>query len=911
MPYIPSENLHLPREALIDFPRPDTLASEQLAGWLRDRGIELAPADIDVVTLHYQYEPLGEGRQHFRENAIVTQKMSLVEALLGNWQGEPSEGYGNFHFGDWAGLAPQGAVTLVERLEPQSALSNASAYLIFNGLYRRTSPQVYGPQTKLAVRAEDFQGFIWGLHFHHLYRASLDRFWEARLAHYQRALKISFIAACNRQVLEGSLSDQGQRLAWQAAGLRRSKVPALQRRMLNVYGYTSTSILCLTDADSGFTLLYLPGNASPLHEFSDQAAMQQWFAEQCQDPAKRVALERYFTPADWPDGLDYSGLRTALKGLGLYPKPHRLAVNHDGFATSGFWVAQEMVNYRAQTYSPLIIGDLFAYLAERQKQRSYEDADSQITSNHQIDKARWTSYLNAAMVIISPLAMVVPELIPVLLTGGLSQFALGMDQLLNGKTLEEKSSAVSTQVFGLLNALPLAATLAADPAQVYRWYRPGFVTPSRLRDLLSAGSPAASPAEEIELAPAESAFREAPVIPSSQISALATRIDANLHVRFLGWFEEDGKVTGKWMEYELASDSFIKLEEARLAEPPRWIVSNRSTLVRLADLSHPVSDVQRMATLRALGIHVHLPIELGAYDALATTAIPQIISSLWVGDRAIGPTFLEALAHNAQALSASDYRYQLFLSRLNPDAYQHNLALLAERAPTLVVLPLEQQPFFQAFTTSRYFSQYQAAIDGNGGVATNFSSACDILRYRLLSHLGGIYLDADDQLLLAARPERDPLPLLRQPLKTSADGLLLAPPVSNDQMGMYIKFNSSVIGSHPGNPTLQAISDEILRRYQLEPTFYSRRPFRADNSASLAAYSRRLSLLTGPGVLNDVIDQRLPWLSQLREICNLLVAPLHDVHRAINLRRFSQTLHEHVPMDQCFQMGQAHSWWDH
>lgn len=130
-------------------------------------------------------------------------------------------------------------------------------------------------------------------------------------------------------------------------------------------------------------------------------------------------------------------------------------------------------------------------------------------------------------------------------------------------------------------------------------------------------------------------------------------------------------------------------------------------------------------------------------------------------------------------------------------------------------------------------------------------------------------------------------------------------------MGMYIKFNSSVIGSHPGNPTLQAISDEILRRYQLEPTFYSRRPFRADNSAALAAYSRRLSLLTGPGVLNDVIDQRLPWLSQLREICNLLVAPLHDVHRAINLRRFSQTLHEHVPMDQCFQMGQAHSWWDH
>ena len=911
MPYIPNENLHLPREALIDFPRPDTLASEQLTQWLRARSIEQAPADIEVVTLHYQHEPLGEGRRHFRVNAIVTQAMSLVEALLGNWQGEPSTGYGNFHFGNWAGLPPQGAVTLVERLEPVGVFSNASAYQIFNGLYRRTSPQVYGPQTRLAVRAEDFQGFIWGLHFHHLYRASLDRFWEARLAHYQRALKISFIAACNRQVLEGSLSDQGRRLAWQAAGLSRSQAPGLQRRMLNVYGYTSTSILCLSDADSGFTLLYLPGNASPLHEFADQAAMQQWFAEQCQDAAKRVALQAYFTPADWPDGLDYSGLRTALKGLGLYPKPHRFAVNHDGFATSGFWVAHEMVNYRAETYSPILTGDLFAYLAERQKQRSYADADSQITTNHQIDKARWTSYLNAAMVILSPLAMVVPELIPVLLTGGLSQFALGMDQLLNGKTLEDKASAVGTEVFGLLNALPVAGRLAADPAQVFRWYRPGFVTPPRLRALLTAGSPQVEQAEAFELAPAESAFREAPIMPSSQISALATRIDHNLQVRFMGWFDDNGKATSKWMEYELASDSFIKVEEARLADPPRWIVSNRSTLVRLADLSHPVSDRQRMATLQALGIEVQLPIDLARYDALATTPIARVISSLWVGDRTIGPTFLDSLAHNAQALADSDYRYQLFLSALDRDAYQHNLAVLAERAPGLSVSPLEEQAFFQAFARSKYFAQYQAAIDGNGGVATNFSSACDILRYRLLSHLGGIYLDADDRLLLAARPDRQTLPLLRQPLRTTSDGLLLAPPVSNDQMGMYIKFNSSMIGSHPGNPTLEAISEEILHRYQLDPTFYSRRPARADSGPAIAAYARRLNLLTGPGVLNQVIDQRLPWLSQLRELCNLLVAPLHDVHRVINLRGFTRTLHEHVPLGQAFQMGQAHSWWEH
>lgn len=48
--------------------------------------------------------------------------------------------------------------------------------------------------------------------------------------------------------------------------------------------------------------------------------------------------------------------------------------------------------------------------------------------------------------------------------------------------------------------------------------------------------------------------------------------------------------------------------------------------------------------------------------------------------------------------------------------------------------------------------------------------------------------------------------------------------MSNDQLGMYVKFNNSMIGSLPGNPTLDAVSDEILRRYGMEPEFYNSRP---------------------------------------------------------------------------------------
>ncbi|WP_421021399.1 hypothetical protein, partial [Klebsiella pneumoniae] len=98
------------------------------------------------------------------------------------------------------------------------------------------------------------------------------------------------------------------------------------------------------------------------------------------------------------------------------------------------------------------------------------------------------------------------------------------------------------------------------------------------------------------------------------------------------------------------------------------------------------------------------------FNTLERTPIPRIVSSIWVGDKAISPVFLEALAHNAQALENSDYQYQLFLSRQSPRAYDANLTLLRSRTLHMSVLTLEDQPFYQEFTRSPYFAKYQAAL---------------------------------------------------------------------------------------------------------------------------------------------------------------------------------------------------------
>lgn len=900
----PSPSPALIRQALKGLPRPDLLAQQVLTDWLTSQGVAQSPLLTDVVTFHYRTEPAGEGRASTCTKAVITQKMNLVEALLTNWQGESAAGYGGFHYGDWAGLPPQDPLTVVERLEPIDPLSNASPYQVFNGLYKRTEPPRYAPDTRLPIRAEDFQTTARKLNFHTLFKQQLDTYWEQHQSHYRRAIHIAFIAACNRQVTEGSLSDAQRRLVWRACGLL--PYGDLSVSLLNVYGYTSTDIVYIKQGTGGETILYIPGNSSPFHAFPDAQAVKHWFARQCQAPDKRRAMLGHFARADWPDGLDFSGLRTALTGLGMYPVAHRFSDHHPGFATSGYWDPQQIIDFRPDTYSPPITSDLFEHLTLQRKQRTYADADIQVTSNHEIDKSRWGNYLTLVTSLLAPLVVVLPELAPLLVIGGLVQFSLGLDQAINGKSLEIRGAGVANQAFGLFNAVPVAGQGLASEAAVFRCSRPGFFSSARLADLLGApvgAAPVAQASNSVELA-----FRDQAVVSSSSLAAVVTRVDENLEHRFMAWLQTPKGVAGEWVEYEFASDSFVRARDAHMIAPLRWrLADGQNTALTLSTQRHIATDAQRTTTLRALGIDLEVPIDYAPYEQLQCTPIPRLISSVWLGDSVLHGEFLEALVHNTRVALISGYRYQILLSQNAPQVFQRNMQLLRARAVGAQLLPLETQGFFRAFTQSAYYPQYLAAIAGNGGRGRNLASACDILRYRLLKHYGGLYLDADDRLLDASSGQFSP-PLANLTLETTEDGLLLSPPVSNDQLGMYVKFNSSMIGSHPDNPTLDAISEEILRRYGLEPNFYNSRPDPRQAPLLFRAYARRLSQLTGPAVLNDVVDQQLPRLKELREICHLLMSPVYDIHATLNLRLFHAVLQQHVPLDRVARIGREHSW---
>lgn len=921
--FISNQGVQHIRDSLHSYPRPDQAAANAVRQWASQQGIELDPDKVDAVTLHYQFKgqhPIGR----------VTQRMSLTQALLANWQGESNNDLigAALHL-PWAGTPPPYPLTLVDHLNAKGAFDYGGDYLIYNGLYRHTEPQRYDAHTHIDLPAEAFQRFIWHMDFQHPYKQMLKTYWQNSLQAYRDAAKVNFIAACNKQVSEASLSDAGRVLAWQVAdlqtrpswaslGRKARKTPVIQVAPLNIYGYPATHLLCLKNNASGLTLLYIPGNSSPLHEFPNESVMKHWVARQCQASNTRQALEQHFAPGDETDTLGFSGVTTALTGLGLYPAYHHFDPDHHpGFATSGLWVPDDIVNYKAATYSPPIEGDVFMAMARRQKKRTEQDADFIINSDNAVTREKWRGYFNSAINTLGPIAMVVPELAPIFAIGGLIEFGTGLDRMLHGKTIEERADGFEDQLWGLLNAAPLVHLAVPEHPPTFRFKRAGFFSPRRVNGQL--GYPM-GPMQAPHLPEVEPVLQAAFALPDTVAAvAEADPAVAQAVVRVPNYAGErdvlQGQVNGynANLYYDIEADAFVASTDLNELDPPYLVAPEpgQRDMVRLNAPGRTVSDAQRMRTLRALGIDLELPVDFTGMLPTHATPIPKKISCIWVGDKVIKPKLLENLAHNAKLLEHSQYDFRLFLSTASPEAYSSNLALLHSHAPTLEVIALEPHPLYKEFENSPYFAQYQSAIDGNGGVATNYSSASDVLRYRLLKHEGGIYMDVDDTLLAPGQSTvigglAEPIDTVA--LHTSEQGLIVAIPVSNQTLGMTIRYNGSMLGSHPGNPTLDAISDLMRERFEARPDFYASRPNMADDPRGFLAYASQLNYMTGPGVLNDAIDGPLPGLKQFRETWNFGSLPVLNAQSVIDDQEFLATYKQLAPLSRFARIGSTLSW---
>ncbi|MFB3302790.1 dermonecrotic toxin domain-containing protein [Pseudomonas sp. AMR01] len=434
---------------------------------------DIDPDNTFLVT--FDYNTTGERPYP----AKVIQRISLTQALIQNAQATPAgQGYEvPFYPGgpevivkpDLKTLRPA-TFDLSSRFNPNRELANNTH--TFQGIYKESAEEpapVYNGVSQSSITPAEFKKLIWKADFQQPYKAFLDEFWTHHLDKYPVLAKASFIQSAMAQRQEGSLTPQGRELIMRAAGMSGNQAswpdiqyedlqknppndPNIELGLIKLGSYQSTDLVYITDTKStpALTLLYIPGNSSPIHSFSSQAEMKQWLATQMADPTKRAAMALHFALKDKPNGFARAGIDETLAGLGSWPEKRETPgglLNYDHRAFTGFWDPQTFI-----TTEPHHLP--FDEIAKRQKNRSYADADVQITSDADQTKKAVLSALEKSTKValfLTPLALVMPEVALVLdafyLADGVTTTVIGIDDTVHGKPTGTERIA-----FGVFNA---------------------------------------------------------------------------------------------------------------------------------------------------------------------------------------------------------------------------------------------------------------------------------------------------------------------------------------------------------------------------------------------------------------------------------------------------------------------------
>jgi hypothetical protein len=370
-------------------------------------------------------------------------------------------------------------------------------------------------------------------------------------------------------------------------------------------------------------------------------------------------------------------------------------------------------------------------------------------------------------------------------------------------------------------------------------------------------------------------------------------------------------------EYHLDWDVFIELNTKSILAFDTVgndiiQMSPRQAEARVATVTHD----QRSTVLRALGIDLDVDAILRAPALLpgAGRALEKRISYVWVGDQVISQEVLDTMAVNRDIASKAGYQLYFYLSLQSLDAnyaklkqiFCGNGSCLQSAVPQHKIKLLETTDFYEKFRASKNFAQYQDAIDGNGGVATNYASAADILRLALLKDQGGLYMDVDDTLL----PDIGKLEL-----KADDNGLVLGGLLSSELLGMDFAFGTSFFGAHKNSMALDKILEEIGHRYQQDEyrQFYKEaRPPETDAEA-INIYAKKLLYLTGPGVFNSVVVEQLPAVKNFVELAKLIeISNKPEFSDLVEkLTRKIASEEEICPLSAAHTIGSMNSWLHH
>nr|WP_314581605.1 DUF6543 domain-containing protein [uncultured Pseudomonas sp.] len=404
------------------------------------------PDNLLIVTLYINAQDQEPQR------ANVAYSMTLTHALMRNWQ---QNGNGQFldHLSHLRAYREGGYPARIA--ETPLVLADCFPY---EAIYRKTSPQRFDRSTHVSIDPIDFKQFVWDADLQTHYLESLNTYWKNHGADYNLLIKAALLKSAYVQHQERSLSTQDKASVLEALGLAPDQpweTLTLERfthaapssdftyRELVLYRYVATDIIVIRNELTDGLVVYIPGNSSPLHGFQDLAALCDWIVAQCKDPHRRRALESHFKAEDDPDGYFLSGVQTALAGLAAYPDRLNDATGH-------WWPHKEITLSSAISQWP------FSHFKHNLQDRLASDGRQLIRNRADYNKEQAAQMLTNAIIATGAVAMAVPALWVPLSVMSLALIGMGVDEVVEGKTHEERQEGAGRIVFGVLNALPLA-----------------------------------------------------------------------------------------------------------------------------------------------------------------------------------------------------------------------------------------------------------------------------------------------------------------------------------------------------------------------------------------------------------------------------------------------------------------------
>ncbi|WP_397379162.1 dermonecrotic toxin domain-containing protein [Pseudomonas sp.] len=300
--------------------------------------------------------------------------------------------------------------------------------------YSGSGESQYGVANEVKLLPRTVSEFVWQYDIQSRSTEASNRFWAENKSEYSRIYKDAL-------GLEGFNAFKKNQISFEASVLVEAMVNGAfslgQSYSLDIYGYKSNSILWVESLDRSFALLYIPGADKALVEFThrDGQSLEQqvrsYIVRHLKEPVERAALARHFSLYDRQDGVSYTGLDNALKGL-----------------ADGSWAPSYILYNKS-----LISGDVFSALADATQARLVSDGDVQIKSNGEIARDHAIRTVQAMLTFVPIVNALAPEImIPLDIAIAATTLGLSLDVITTGDTLDERISGIDDLDIGSLIA---------------------------------------------------------------------------------------------------------------------------------------------------------------------------------------------------------------------------------------------------------------------------------------------------------------------------------------------------------------------------------------------------------------------------------------------------------------------------